>query len=85
MKGIEGMAEKVWGSDYVQFPRLLSEILGMGLSEEQRNLLCKSMDLEGLELEEILVRADRKWERIKAAYKKQERGHGRRKKVVRSI
>jgi hypothetical protein len=83
---IEGMHKKVWESDYVQFPRLLSEVLGMGLTENQRAVLCLSMGLEGIELEELLLRADRKWERIKAAYRKERGNDGvKKRRVVRHL
>jgi hypothetical protein len=51
--------------DSLQFPRLLSKILAIGLPDETMAQLCASMDLKRSEILEILVRADREFEQIK--------------------
>jgi hypothetical protein len=54
-----------WHDDSLQFPRLLSKILAIGLPDETMAQLCASMDLKRSEILEILVRADREFEEIK--------------------
>lgn len=36
----------LWADNSIQFPRLLAEIIGVGLSESQWDALLDSMDLE---------------------------------------
>jgi hypothetical protein len=55
----------LWEIDAVQFPRLLAEIRGVGLNEEQWDDLLTSMDLESDQLAEIFDRAEADWEAIK--------------------
>lgn len=55
-----------WEKNEVQFPRLLSEILAVGLTPEQYSGLATSMDLERGDLDELLDRADTDWQAIKA-------------------
>lgn len=49
----------------VQFPRLLAEILAIGLTDGQMKALETSMDLSKQKIAEILYRADDVFERIK--------------------
>ncbi len=56
-----------WETDNIQFPRLLAEIRAIGLSDEQMRLLEDAMDLESGHIEELLERAENRWEKIKTA------------------
>lgn len=58
----------LWERDDIQFPRLLAEIAALGLTEHQQRDLAISMDLEVGELDELLGRAQAKFEQIKARY-----------------
>jgi len=55
---VPGMDRKVWESDYVQFPRLLS-MIASGEGDK----------LKADEVEAILKRAQKKWQRILDSYK----------------
>jgi hypothetical protein len=55
-----------WASDATQFPRLLSEIMGVGLTKDQYASLCESMDLSNRDIDDLLDRADVEWEKIKS-------------------
>lgn len=63
----EDDAAKVWNDNLVQFPRLLAEIRAVGLTEEQYEDLQTSMDLSKAEIDELLERAETKFEADKAA------------------
>ncbi len=63
------MTTELWQNDYIQFTRLLAQILAVGLSEETLDELCDSMDLERSEVYELLVRAQVKWDAIKSVNK----------------
>jgi hypothetical protein len=54
-----------WDDDSIQFPRLLAEISAVGLSTEQWEGLCTSMDIDNELLNELFDRADNAWERAK--------------------
>lgn len=58
-------AKSMWHLDEVQFPRLLAEIRAICLDGKQYADLCKSMDLTEDEIDEILERADKRWQSIK--------------------
>ena len=55
----------VWHDDNVQFTRLLAEISYLGLDQTAKTALCESMDLEPAELESLLIRAEKAFERLK--------------------
>ena len=55
----------LWEHNSVQFPRLISEIMATGVSEEQWDDLLTSMDLESDDLSELFDRAQEEWESIK--------------------
>lgn len=55
-----------WENDSVQFPRLIAEIKGVGLSSEQVQELCTSMDLKKEDIYDLLERAEATWEDIKS-------------------
>ncbi len=55
----------IWEDDSIQFPRLLAEIRAAGLTPQILSLLRKSMGLGNKQIEELFVRAEKKWERIK--------------------
>lgn len=54
-----------WLNDNIQFTRLLAEISALGLSQEDKEAICASMDLEPDELESLFIRAEKQWEEIK--------------------
>ena len=54
-----------WERDDIQFPRLLSEIMAVGLTESQWDGLLAEMDLESDDLSELFDRAQAKWEKQK--------------------
>jgi len=54
-----------WENNAIQFPRLLSEIIAVGIDEQQWDDILESMDLESDELNELFDRAQTEWERIK--------------------
>ena len=56
----------MWGRDDVQFARLLAEIRAVGLTNEQMEELCISMDLSVREINELLDRAEAAFEGFKA-------------------
>ena len=54
-----------WEKNEVQFPRMLSEILGVGLSREQYVALSETMDLTPERINELFDRADAVWQEDK--------------------
>jgi hypothetical protein len=54
-----------WETDNVQFPRLLAEINAMGLTAPQYSMLESSMDLTTEQVDELLERAEKRWNEIK--------------------
>lgn len=64
-EGLEDLTP-TWNNDAIQFPRLLAEIIGVGLTEDQWDNLLKSMDLESADLSNLFDRAQAKWDAIKA-------------------
>lgn len=56
----------MWENDHVQFSRLLSELSAADAFDHSRlHLVCESMDINRVELESLLCRADDAWEEIK--------------------
>lgn len=51
-----------WADDATQFPRLLDEIVAVGLTDEQLAGLCESMDLEPERINELFDRAQAAWD-----------------------
>lgn len=58
----------LWNDDDIQLPRLLAEINAVGLSKKQYKELSQSMDLPRELIDELLDRAERRWQLIKARY-----------------
>lgn len=58
------MSNRAWKNDNIQFARLLSEIVAVGLTDEQKQELCESMDLLPHELDELFDRAENKWNNV---------------------
>ena len=56
----------LWGQNAVQFPRLIAELWGIGLTQKQREFLKKQMELTGRDIDELFERADKEWQKIKA-------------------
>ena len=56
-----------WYSDFVQFPRLLAELVAVGLKEDQYDALAASMDLDRTDIDELLDRAQAYWDAVKNA------------------
>jgi hypothetical protein len=54
-----------WEINQVQFARLIAEIAAVGLTEEQVQDLCISMDIEPHDLSELFDRAETEWQIIK--------------------
>lgn len=54
-----------FGDDDFQFTRLLAELYAAGIPQETIDQAAASMDLEPAEVQEILARADRDFERMK--------------------
>ena len=54
-----------WEKDDIQIPRLLAEISSIGLSNEQYAELMIKMDLRQYEIDQLLNRAEMRWERLK--------------------
>jgi hypothetical protein len=46
-----------WNNNNIQFPRLLSEIFAVGLTNEQMDQLCDSMNLTIDDIDELFHRA----------------------------
>lgn len=55
----------MWKKDNIQFPRLLAELRAYGLTKNQYKFLCGSMDLEKENIDNLLERAETKFQRIK--------------------
>lgn len=55
--------QPVWENDSIQFPRLLSEIIAT--HELNLSVLAESMDLTVDDVNELMDRAQERWERIK--------------------
>jgi len=53
----------LWADDATQFPRLLMEINACGLSEEQYTDIAASMDLSAEQVDELLDRAEKAWDK----------------------
>lgn len=53
----------LWEQNRVQFPRLLAEIRNVGLTPEQAQALSLAMDLPFTDIDELLERALKTWER----------------------
>ncbi len=56
-----------WEDDSIQFPRMLAELQGVGLTALQYKQLKGTMDLESVEVDHILERADNVWQKQKAS------------------
>jgi hypothetical protein len=61
------MPKDIWKNSSIQFPRLLAEIMAVGLTEAQWDGLLESMDLESDRLSELFERAQKLFEVQKAA------------------
>lgn len=60
------MSNSRWENNCIQFPRLLAEIRAVGLTNQQVEGLCDSMDVTAEELDSLFDRADEDWEAVKA-------------------
>ena len=58
----EQAKEMSWENSHLQFSRLLAEINGVGLSDEQMQGLCEAMDLTEEQINELFDRANVLWE-----------------------
>ena len=57
-----------WSNNSIQFPRLIAEMEACGFFSQQHELLsflCHSMDLDLVQIQEIIDRAQQQWEAIK--------------------
>jgi len=64
---IIGNSQENWENDSIQFARLIDELEAVGgFTNEIVEDLCASMDLERDELFEIVERAQKVWDDIKA-------------------
>ena len=57
-----------WKNNTIQFPRLLAEINGVGLTNKQYKELSDSMDLSREEIDQLFDRAEESWQQIKARF-----------------
>lgn len=62
---LEGPGATTWELNRVQFPRLLAEIMAIGLTDEQIEGLATSMDLHRVDVYDLFDRADDEWQAIK--------------------
>lgn len=62
---LEHRLNVAWLDNSIQFPRLLAEIIGVGLTEQQWDDICATMDLDSNNLSELFDRAQAEWEKIK--------------------
>lgn len=63
---MNGKIGALWERDDVQFIRLVGEMSGLGLlTITQKEELCESMDISPSQLEELLNRAEEKFESLK--------------------
>jgi len=62
------MPKDIWKDDSIQFPRLLAEIMAVGLTEKQWDDIETSMNIEEDELSELFDRAQTEWEEVKKKY-----------------
>lgn len=58
-----------WNDNSIQFPRLLAELFGIGLTARQYQQLRDAMDLEVEDIDELLERALMTWDRIKEEHR----------------
>ena len=56
---------RTWEMNEIQFPRLISEIISVGLTETQWDQLLDTMDLKPGDLAELFDRAQAQWEIMK--------------------
>jgi len=62
------MSQALWDRDDIQFPRLLDEIQGIGLTDTQYVQIAESMDLTPEEVHELFERAQTAWDKHKAEF-----------------
>lgn len=55
----------LFSDNSIQFPRLLAEIVAVGLTDEQIEGLAVSMDLDTSEVHELFIRAEKEWDVIR--------------------
>jgi hypothetical protein len=60
-------AKSLWNRDDVQFPRLISEIMAVGVSEKMEKQLAIEMNVEPEQVRELFERAQDAWEKHKKA------------------
>jgi len=56
------MSDVIWRDTYLQLSRLIAEINAVGLTSDQIQGLCESMDLHPDDLNELFERANTLWE-----------------------
>ena len=54
-----------WNNNNIQFPRLLSEIFAVGLTNEQMDQLCDSMNLTIDDIDELFHRAQSEFDQLR--------------------
>lgn len=62
---MKGKIGSLWERDDIQFTRLLAEIYAIGLTEEQKDDICRSMEIRVEQLDILLERAEKKFQHIK--------------------
>jgi len=56
-----------WDNDCLQFPRLIAELNQAGaFNKKVMRALCESMELQPGDIDELINRAEKKWDNIKA-------------------
>jgi hypothetical protein len=59
-------ANRNWNNNRIQFPRLIAELWGV-IDLKTLREVALSMDLDGGQVQELFERADKEWQKIKAA------------------
>lgn len=54
-----------WNNNEIQFARLLSELVAVGVEQETLDRAAESMDLDPFEVQELLARVDERFEEAK--------------------
>lgn len=66
-KSSKSVPKSKWENDAIQFPRLIAELEAAGaFTADVMTSLCDSMDLDPSNINELVDRAQTKWEKVKS-------------------